>query len=127
MKQTSKVILEKIIQFIGMTIGCIIGLLICRSCEAKKQANTEADKEITRKIIGSDYINLYLGEDNPGISKDDFIKLEKISDEVYVDTYTTVIYVTSSHSPCTPIIEADGTALTFAEWSKRYYEECHKE
>ena len=127
MKQTGKIILEKVVQFIAMTIGCVVGLLICRSCEAKKQANTEAVQEAPRKIIGSDYINLYLGEDNPNISKDDFIKLEKISDEIYVDTYTTVIYVWPNHCPYRPIIEADGTALTFAEWSKRYYDEHHKE
>lgn len=127
MKQTSKVILEKLVQFIAMTIGCVVGLLIYRSCEAKKQAEPEATKEIARKVIGSDYIDLYLGEDNLGISKDDFIKLEKITDEIYVDTYTTVIYVWPNHCPYRPIIEADGTALTFAEWSKRYYEEHHKE
>ena len=127
MKQASKVILEKLVQFIAMTIGCVVGLLIYRSCEVKKQAEPEPTKEISRKVIGSDYIDLYLGEDNPDISKDDFIKLEKITDEIYVDTYTTVIYVWPSHCPYYPIIEADGTALTFEEWSKRYYDEHHKE
>ena len=127
MKQASKVILEKLVQFIAMTIGCVVGLLIYRSCEVKKQAEPEPTKEISRKVIGSDYIDLYLGEDNPDISKDDFINLEKITDEIYVDTYTTVIYVWPSHCPYYPIIEADGTALTFEEWSKRYYDEHHKE
>ena len=74
MKQTSKVILEKLVQFIAMTIGCVVGLLIYRSCEVKKQAEPEPTKEISRKVIGSDYIDLYLGEDNPDISKDDFLK-----------------------------------------------------
>lgn len=127
MKPASKIILERFVQFISMTIGCVVGLIICRSCEAKKQAQPETTNEITRKVIGSDYIDLYLDGDNPNISKDDFIKLEKISDEIYVDTYTNVIYVKLSHSPYIPIIEADGTALTFAEWSKRYYDEHHKE
>lgn len=54
---------------------------------------------------------------------DSFANLEIVSEKsldsrVYKDTYTGVLYRTFGHG-ITPIMEADGTCLTWDEWTKR--------
>lgn len=55
----------------------------------------------------------------------DFIKFEILSDNDYTvlrDVYTDVLYIKdtgSYNSMLSPIMEADGTPLTFAEWQAR--------
>lgn len=52
---------------------------------------------------------------NTSYSTEDFINLRIITSEVYVDTNTDVLYLSSS-SYMTPIMKADGTCLTLTEW-----------
>lgn len=56
------------------------------------------------------------------IYKGSFISLEKVGYEdgrdIYKDKYTGVLYFVSTYNT-TPIMEADGTCLTWDEWIKR--------
>lgn len=56
-------------------------------------------------------------------SESDFINLKKIAGRVYVDLNSDVLYWYdgrySDRSAMSPIMEADGTCLTFSEWKDK--------
>lgn len=56
--------------------------------------------------------------DGKTYGSDSFINLEKLTFSIYKDTYTGVLY-RYGHYEKIPIMEADGTPLTFEEWEKR--------
>lgn len=65
-------------------------------------------------------------------SESDFINLKKIAGRVYVDLNSDVLYYYDSRysdrSAMSPIMEADGTCLTFSEWKDKQslyiYQKC---
>ena len=61
--------------------------------------------------------------DGRSFGNESFINLEIIAEspfdgEIYKDTHTGVLYMTSGNR-MTAIMEADGTCLTWDEWTKR--------
>ena len=60
--------------------------------------------------------------DGRSFGSESFIDLETIAgsltDRIYKDTHTGVLYMTDG-SRMTAIMEADGTCLTWDEWTKR--------